>query len=64
MAEKFMASGGRAVACAHCVGAAGMSPGDMLPGAGIDSRPGMPKVQRLVGMGAAIPDCRFFPDPP
>jgi len=64
MAEEFLASGGRAIACAHCVGAAGMSPGDMLPGVEIDSRPEMPKVQRLIDREAQSRTADFFPDPP
>jgi len=56
MIEEFLASGGRVIACAHCIGAAGMSPGDMLPGVEIDSHPEMPKMQRLIDRGATILD--------
>lgn len=56
MLEEFLADGGRVVACQHCIGMAGFSMGDMLPGIEIDSHPNMPKLQRLVESNAVILD--------
>ncbi len=56
MMGDFMSSGGRVIACEHCIAMAGMSPGDLLPGIEIDSHPRMPKMQRLIDAGAVILD--------
>ncbi|ABX13173.1 DsrE family protein [Nitrosopumilus maritimus] len=54
--QQFLADGGRVIACQHCVGMAGFSMSDMLPGVEIDSHPNMPKMQRLIDSGAVILD--------
>ena len=56
MIEEFLASGGRVIACEHCIGMAGLSNSDLLPGIEIDSHPKMPKMQRLIDIGAVILD--------
>lgn len=54
--QQFLASGGRVIACEHCISMAGMNPSDLLPGIEIDSHPEMPKMQRLIDEGATILD--------
>jgi predicted peroxiredoxin len=56
MIEEFLDDGGRVIACEHCIGMAGLSHGDLLPGVEIDAHPNMPKMQRLIDMGAVILD--------
>ena len=56
MIDEFLSSGGRVIACEHCIGMAGLSHGDLLPGIEIDAHPNMPKMQRLIDMGAVILD--------
>ena len=56
MLQRFLESGGRVIACEHCIGMAGISPNDLLPGIEVDSHPKMPKMQRLIDMGAVILD--------
>jgi intracellular sulfur oxidation DsrE/DsrF family protein len=54
--QQFLASGGRVIACEHCISMAGLQNTDMLPGVEIDSHPNMPKMQRLIDEGATILD--------
>jgi predicted peroxiredoxin len=54
--QQFLDSGGRVIACEHCISMAGLQNSDMLPGVEIDSHPGMPKMQRFIDEGASILD--------
>ncbi len=54
--QQFLDSGGRVIACEHCISMAGLKPADMLPGIEIDSHPNMPKMQRLIDEDATILD--------
>jgi len=54
--QEFLNSGGQVIACEHCISMAGLKSTDMLPGVEIDSHPNMPKMQRLIDVGATILD--------
>jgi sulfur relay (sulfurtransferase) complex TusBCD TusD component (DsrE family) len=52
----FLDTGGRVIACNHCIMDAGLTPEDMLPGVEIDSHPDMPRTQNVIDEGAVVLD--------
>lgn len=54
--QKFLDSGGRVIACEHCIAMAGLKSTDLLPGVEIDKHPQMPKLQSVLDEAAVVLD--------
>lgn len=54
--KKFLAEGGRVIACSHCVQVHGLEPDAMLPSIEIDTHPTMSRVQDILRSGATVLD--------
>ncbi|MEM4252854.1 MAG: DsrE family protein [Candidatus Nitrosotenuis sp.] len=54
--QEFLDSGGRVIACEHCIAMAGLKSTDLLPGVEIDKHPQMPKMQQILDDAAVVLD--------
>jgi|GEM_PF-6646472 len=54
--QTFLDSGGRVIACEHCITMAGLKNADLLPGVEIDKHPQMPKLQQVLDEAAVVLD--------